>query len=151
MKVVVQRVSEASVEVEGRLTGEIAVGLAVLLGVSKTDTTRDADYLLDKILGLRIFPDEKGKMNLNIRQAGGGLLIVSQFTLYGSIRRGLRPSFDGAAPPDQAIVLYQYFLERARGTGVPVASGVFQASMRLRLVNEGPVTIICDSAERSSI
>jgi D-tyrosyl-tRNA(Tyr) deacylase len=90
-------------------------------------------------------------MNLNIRQAGGGLLIVSQFTLYGSIRRGLRPSFDGAAPPDQAIVLYQYFLERARGTGVPVASGVFQASMRLRLVNEGPVTIICDSAERSSI
>jgi D-aminoacyl-tRNA deacylase len=148
VKLVIQRVSEASVTVDGAVTGSIGTGLVVLLGVGKGDSEEDADYLLDKLLGLRIFPDENGKMNRNIQEAGGSLLIVSQFTLYADCRKGRRPSFDAAAPPVQAQALYKYFLEAAKSGPAPVECGVFQASMRVRLVNEGPVTILIDSAER---
>jgi len=118
------------------------------LGVSRQDTTADADYLLDKVLGLRIFSDEAGKMNLNVQQAGGSLLIVSQFTLCADCRKGRRPSFDPAAPPEQAQSLYNYFVESAKRGPVPVETGVFQAMMEVHLVNQGPVTILLDSADR---
>jgi D-tyrosyl-tRNA(Tyr) deacylase len=120
----------------------------VFVGIGKADTEADANYLLDKLLGLRIFPDEKGKMNRNIEEAVGSLLIVSQFTLYADCRRGRRPSFDPAAPPDRAQTLYNYFLAEARKSPVRVEAGVFQASMQVHIVNEGPVTIWIDSAER---
>lgn len=148
MRLVIQRVSEASVTVDEIITGSIGTGLVVLLGIGRGDMEEDANYLLDKLLGLRIFPDENGKMNRNIQEARGSLLIVSQFTLYADCRRGRRPSFDPAAPPDQAQALYTYFLKAARRGPVPVESGVFQAAMRVRLINEGPVTIWIDSAER---
>ena len=150
MRIVAQRVSQANVSVSGSTVGEIAQGILVFLGISRVDQQEDADYLLDKLLWLRIFPDEDRKMNLNIQQAGGALLIVSQFTLYGDCRKGRRPSFDRAAPPDRARELYQYFLESARRGPVPVRSGEFQAMMEVRLVNDGPVTIWLDSAERRS-
>jgi len=130
-------------------TGSIRTGLLVFLGVSRTDTVEDADYLTGKLLGLRIFPDEDGKMNRNVQEAGGSLLIVSQFTLYGDCRKGRRPSFDQAAPPDQAQVLYNYFVESAKRGQVPVETGVFQAMMEVYIVNDGPVTILIDSAERA--
>jgi D-tyrosyl-tRNA(Tyr) deacylase len=145
MRAVVQRVKQARVEVEGRVVGEIGPGLLVLVGVGKTDTRRDADYLADKLTGLRIFPDEAGKMNRDVREAGGGLLIVSQFTLYGDVRKGRRPAFDNAADPQLARMLYEYFIEAARARGVPVQTGIFQALMSVHLVNDGPVTIIVDS------
>ena len=145
MRTVVQRVREARVELDGRVAGQIGVGLLVLVGVAKTDTRRDADYMADKVIGLRVFPDEAGKMNRDVREAGGGLLIVSQFTLYGDVRRGRRPSFDGAAGPEQARLLYEYFVEAARARGVPVETGTFQADMSVHLINDGPVTIIVDS------
>jgi D-tyrosyl-tRNA(Tyr) deacylase len=129
-------------------TGSIQTGLLVFLGVSRTDTVEDADYLTGKLLGLRIFPDEDGKMNRNVQEAGGSLLIVSQFTLYGDCRKGRRPSFDQAAPPDQAQDLYNYFVESAKRGPVPVETGVFQAMMQVHIVNDGPVTILMDSAER---
>ena len=129
-------------------TGSIRTGLLVFLGVSRTDTVEDADYLTGKLLGLRIFPDEDGKMNRNVHEAGGSLLIVSQFTLYGDCRRGRRPSFDQAAPPEQAQNLYNYFVESAKRGPVPVETGVFQAVMQVHIVNDGPVTILIDSAER---
>jgi D-tyrosyl-tRNA(Tyr) deacylase len=144
---VVQRVSEASVTALQRTSGSIRTGLLVFLGVSRSDTTGDADYLVDKLLGLRIFPDETGKMNRNVEEAGGSLLIVSQFTLYADCRRGRRPSFDLAAPPEQAQKLYDYFVEAARRGPVSVETGIFQASMRVALVNDGPVTILIESAE----
>jgi D-tyrosyl-tRNA(Tyr) deacylase len=118
------------------------------LGVSRTDTVEDANYLAGKLLGLRIFPDEDGKMNRNVREAGGSLLIVSQFTLYGDCRRGRRPSFDRAAAPEQAQDLYNYFVESLKRGPVPVETGVFQAMMQVHIVNDGPVTILIDSAER---
>jgi D-tyrosyl-tRNA(Tyr) deacylase len=121
----------------------------VFLGVSRTDTVEDADYLTGKLLGLRIFPDEDGKMNRNVQEAGGSLLIVSQFTLYGDCRKGRRPSFDQAAPPDQAQDLYNYFVESVKRGPVPVETGVFQAMMQVHIVNDGPVTILIDSAERA--
>ena len=130
--------------------GSIRKGLVILLGVSKGDTTSDADYLLDKALGLRIFPDNQGKMNRNVQEAGGALLIVSQFTLYADCRKGRRPSFDRAAPPDHAQSLYDYFVEAARRGPVAVETGVFQATMEVHLVNSGPVTIVLDSAERGA-
>jgi len=130
-------------------TGSIRTGLLVFLGVSRTDTVEDANYLTGKLLGLRIFPDEDGKMNRNVQEAGGSLLIVSQFTLYGDCRKGRRPSFDQAAPPDQAQVLYNYFVESAKRGQVPVETGVFQAMMQVHIVNDGPVTILIDSAERA--
>jgi D-tyrosyl-tRNA(Tyr) deacylase len=145
MRAILQRVSRASVEVDGKITGEIGPGFLVLLGVGKGDTTQDADYLADKILNLRVFPDTAGKMNLSVLDSGGALLVVSQFTLYGDVRKGRRPSFDAAAPPEEANRLYQYFVEAARKSGIHVETGVFQAMMKVELVNEGPVTIICDS------
>jgi len=119
-----------------------------LVGVGRDDTEQDADYLLEKVLGLRIFPDENGKMNRNVAEAGGSLLVVSQFTLYADCRRGRRPSFDGAAPPDRALALYEYFVGKARRGPVAVETGVFQAAMQVNLVNDGPVTILMDSADR---
>ena len=146
MKLVVQRVSEARVDVDGGAVGAIRTGLLVLLGISKSDTTKDADFLLDKILYLRIFPDDAGKMNRNVQEAGGSLLLVSQFTLYGDCRKGRRPSFDLAAPPDQAQALYDYFVDAARRGPVPVATGEYRAHMQVSLVNDGPVTLILESA-----
>lgn len=149
MKLVIQRVSQARVDVNHIATGSIQSGLVVFLGVAKGDTEEDSDYLLDKLLGLRIFPDDTGKMNRNIADAGGSLLLISQFTLYGDCRKGRRPSFDRAAPPDRALALYNYFVAQARRGPVPVETGVFQASMQVHIVNEGPVTILIDSAHRS--
>jgi len=145
MRVVIQRVTQARVEVDGQVTGAIGPGLLVLLGIAKTDSERDAEYLVEKVLGIRIFPDSDGKMNRNVAEAGGSLLVVSQFTLYGDCRKGLRPSFDLAASAEQAAGLYETFVNAARKSAVPVETGVFQASMQVHLVNDGPVTIICDS------
>jgi len=145
MRVVIQRVKQARVEVDGRVTGAIGPGLLVLLGIAKTDSQKNAEYLVEKVLHIRIFPDNEGKMNRNVGEAGGSLLVVSQFTLYGDCRKGRRPSFDLAASPQEAAELYQYFVNAARKSGVPVETGVFQASMQVHLVNDGPVTIICDS------
>lgn len=147
MRAVVQRVSRASVTVDGTTVGSIDHGLLVLLGVSITDSESDADYLADKIAGLRIFEDKEGKMNLSVADAGGGVLAVSQFTLYGDVRRGKRPSFDDAARPEQARKLYEYFVEKIRAAGLQCETGQFQAMMRVELVNEGPVTIMLDSAK----
>ncbi|MGA2770258.1 MAG: D-aminoacyl-tRNA deacylase [Bryobacteraceae bacterium] len=149
MRLVIQRVREARVTVNDATAGSIRTGLLVFLGVSRTDTFEDADYLAEKLLGLRIFPDDDGKMNRNVREAGGSLLIVSQFTLYGDCRKGRRPSFDQAAPPERAQDLYNYFVESARRGPVPVETGVFQAMMQVHIVNDGPVTILIDSAERA--
>lgn len=145
MRAVVQRVSSASVEVDGAITGQIETGLLILLGVAKGDTERDADWLLDKILGLRIFEDDAGKMNRSVTDVSGALLVVSQFTLYGDTRKGRRPSFDQAAPPAEANALYEYFVAQSRARGMKTETGVFQAMMRVSLVNEGPVTLICES------
>ena len=145
MRAVVQRVSRASVAVEGKITGEIGRGFLVLLGVAKSDTAGDADYLAEKISGLRIFEDSDGKMNLALADVNGAVLVVSQFTLHGDVRRGKRPSFDSAAPPDQARKLYEYFVERVRALGLRCETGVFQAMMQVELVNDGPVTILLDS------
>jgi D-tyrosyl-tRNA(Tyr) deacylase len=145
MRAVVQRVSQAKVTVGDEVTGEIGEGLLVLLGVSNSDTERDAEYLVDKILNLRIFEDAEGKMNLSILETGGGLLAVSQFTLYGDTRRGRRPSFITAARPEEANRLYEYFVEQCRKHIGNVETGRFQAMMDVELVNDGPVTIILDS------
>jgi D-tyrosyl-tRNA(Tyr) deacylase len=146
MRAVLQRVSRAHVEIEGKISGEIEAGLLVLLGIEQKDTRRDADYLVHKVCGLRIFPDDQSRMNRSVVDTGGGLLIISQFTLYGDCRKGMRPSFDRAAKPDTARELYDYFIEQARSRVSYVATGIFQASMSVYLINEGPVTIICDSA-----
>jgi D-tyrosyl-tRNA(Tyr) deacylase len=145
MRAVVQRVSRASVAVDGTVVGAIGAGLLVLLGVAKGDDEAAAEYLADKVLGLRIFADAEGKMNLGVLEAGGALLVVSQFTLYGDARKGRRPSFDRAAPPEEARRLYERFAAAARARGARVETGVFQAMMQVELVNEGPVTILCDS------
>jgi D-tyrosyl-tRNA(Tyr) deacylase len=120
----------------------------VLIGISREDSREEADYMLDKLLGLRIFPDDNGKMNRNIGEAGGALLLVSQFTLYGDCRKGRRPSFDRAAPPNEAQTLYEYFVQSARQASVAVETGIFQAAMEVHLINEGPVTILLDSDDR---
>jgi D-tyrosyl-tRNA(Tyr) deacylase len=133
------------VEVDGATVGEIGLGLLVLLGVTKTDTQADADFLADKLIQLRIFPDEAGKMNRSLLDTGGSLLAVSQFTLYGDCRKGRRPSFDNAAPAEQARALYEAFVEKARAAGVRVETGVFQAHMAVSLVNDGPVTFLLES------
>jgi D-tyrosyl-tRNA(Tyr) deacylase len=145
MRIIIQRVREARVESEGRVTGAIGKGLVVFLAIAKTDSHKDADYLTDRLLGLRIFPDDDDKMNRSIQDVGGSLLIVSNFTLYADCRKGRRPSFDLAAEPDQANVLYNYFVERARASAVPVQTGIFRASMNVHLINDGPVTLLCDS------
>ncbi len=145
MRAVVQRVSRAKVTVDGRITGEIQRGLLVLLGVSTVDVDKDADYLIDKIVNLRIFDDADGKMNLSLAELDGEMLVVSQFTLYGDTRRGRRPSFIAAAGGENATRLYEYFVDRARGSVRNVATGEFGAMMDVELVNDGPVTIILDS------
>ena len=147
MRAVVQRVSRAKVTVNGETTGEIGLGLLVLLGVGAGDTRAEADYLAEKTIGLRIFEDAGGKMNLSVAEVGGALLVVSQFTLYGDARRGKRPSFDAAAPPGQARELYEYFVGRVCSAGLPCETGRFQETMQVELANEGPVTILLDSAK----
>ena len=151
MRAVVQRVSRAQVNVGAEVVGKIGSGLLVLLGVSKTDTHADADYLAQKIIGLRIFDDENGKMNLSLTDTGGSILCVSQFTLYGDVRKGKRPSFDQAAPPQIANELYEYFVQKNRDAGFSCETGRFQAMMQLELVNDGPVTILLDSTRLSDI
>jgi D-aminoacyl-tRNA deacylase len=147
MRLVLQRVSEASVSTGGITVGSIRTGLLILAGMARSDTISEVNYLSDKVLGLRIFPDDSGKMNRNVEDAGGALLVVSQFTLYGDCRKGRRPSFDEAAPPEQAQSLYNYFVEKLRSGPVPVETGVFQAMMEVHLVNQGPVTILMDTAD----
>jgi len=148
MRAVVQRVSRCRVAVEGNAIGEIGAGLLVLLGVSKTDAEPAADCLVEKIIALRIFEDAEGKMNLSVQEAGGALLVVSQFTLYGDVRRGRRPSFDGAARPEEARRLYEYFVAKVRAAGLRCETGQFQAMMEVELVNSGPVTILLDSEKQ---
>ena len=145
MRAVVQRVSHASVMVNGEVTGEIGQGLLVLLGVARDDSEADADYLADKVAGLRIFEDEAGKMNLSVTEVGGAVLAVSQFTLFGDARRGKRPSFDAAARPEHAKALYENFVERIRACGLRCETGRFQEMMEVELVNDGPVTMLLDS------
>ena len=145
MRTVVQRVSRAKVTVGGRVTGEIGSGLLILLGVSVNDNTASADYLVEKVCGLRIFDDAEGKMNLALTNIDGGLLVVSQFTLYGDTRHGRRPSFISAAKGSDAIRLYEYFVAKCRETVTNVETGEFGAMMDVELVNDGPVTIILDS------
>jgi D-tyrosyl-tRNA(Tyr) deacylase len=147
MRAVVQRVSHAKVTVNGRIAGEIALGLLVLLGVGREDTESDVNYLAEKIVGLRIFADADEKMNLSVVDVGGSVLVVSQFTLYGDLRRGKRPSFDAAAAPDTAQKLYQLFVERIRSAGLRCETGRFQQVMQVELVNEGPVTVLLDSGK----
>jgi D-aminoacyl-tRNA deacylase len=148
MRAVVQRVTRAKVTVEDRVVGEIGPGLLILLGITHDDTEADADYLASKIVALRIFDDAAGKMNVSVRDAGGGLLVVSQFTLYGDVRRGLRPSWSDAAPPEIAEPLYQYFVESSRKLIEPVETGSFRAMMQVELVNDGPVTLLLDTDHR---
>jgi D-tyrosyl-tRNA(Tyr) deacylase len=145
MRAVVQRVTRAIVEVEGAVAGEIGAGLLVLLGVAKPDIAADAEFLAEKIAGLRIFADDAGKMNRSLIEAGGAILAVSQFTLYGDCRKGRRPSFDLAAPAEQARALYEQFVAALRRAGVRVETGIFQAHMAVSLVNDGPVTLIVES------
>ena len=145
MRAVVQRVTRASVTVDGEITGAIERGLVVLLGVAQDDTKTDADYLAPKIASLRIFDDSEGKMNVSLKDIDGGLLVVSQFTLYGDVRRGLRPSWSDAAPPEIAEPLYEYFVETSRKLIARVATGSFRKTMQVELVNDGPVTILLDS------
>jgi len=147
MRAVVQRVSRAKVTVNEWIAGEIGMGLLVLLGVGQADTEVDVSYLAEKIAGLRIFEDDDGKMNRSVREVGGSVLAVSQFTLYGDVRRGKRPSFDDAAPPDHARRLYDLFVERIRAAGLRCETGRFQEMMQVELVNDGPVTILLDSAK----
>lgn len=145
MRAVVQRVSRAKVTVNGHSSGEIGLGLLVLLGVGHNDSESDVDYLAQKITGLRIFEDAEGKMNRSVVDVGGSVLAVSQFTLYGDVRRGKRPSFDDAAPPEQARKLYELFVQRIQAAGLRCETGRFQEMMQVELVNEGPVTILLDS------
>lgn len=148
MRAVIQRVTRARVTVEERTTGEIGKGLLILLGVTHDDKQEDADYLAAKIVALRIFDDADGKMNVSVKDVGGGLLVVSQFTLHGDVRRGLRPSWSDAAPPEVAEPLYDYFVDRCRKLIQPVETGSFRAMMQVELINDGPVTLILDSSNR---
>src|SRR5438046_4952337 len=145
MRAVVQRVTRASVTVDHKIVGEIGIGLVVLLGIARDDTEKDAEYLVEKIAALRIFDDESGRMNRSVTDVHGGVLIVSQFTLYGDVRRGLRPSWIDAAPPEMSEPLYDFFVRQARTTIDDVATGKFQAMMQVDLVNDGPMTILMAS------
>ncbi len=144
MRVVLQRVSRASVTVGGRVTGAIGRGFLLLAGFHLTDTQDQVDWMAAKVAGLRLFPDDEGKMNLGLAEVDGGVLVVSQFTLYGDAERGRRPSFIEAARPEQAIPLYERFLDRLRGAGLPVAAGEFGADMQVELLNDGPVTLLLE-------
>jgi D-aminoacyl-tRNA deacylase len=148
MRAVIQRVTHAKVEVDGTVRGEIGPGLLVLLGVARTDGPEDAEFLANKAVQLRIFNDDQGKMNRSLADTGGSMLAVSQFTLYGDCRKGRRPSFDDAAPPELARDLYEQFVAAARRTGIRVETGVFQAHMQVTLLNDGPVTLIVESPAR---
>lgn len=145
MRAVIQRVSQGSVAVSGTVTGEISQGLVVLLGVAEEDTEKDADYIADKVVNLRVFEDENGKMNRSIQDVGGSVLSVSQFTLYGDCRKGRRPSFTQAAGPEKAKALYDYFNGKIRGAGIRTEEGIFQAEMLVKIYNDGPVTMLLDS------
>ncbi len=145
MRAIVQRVEHASVKVDGDMVGNIGKGLLVLLGVGKEDREEDLDYMLDKVLGLRIFQDENDKMNLSLRDIEGELLVVSQFTLYGDVRKGKRPSFSDSANPDYAKELYEKFVDKCREDGIKTETGIFGADMNVDLLNQGPVTIMLDS------
>jgi D-aminoacyl-tRNA deacylase len=147
MRAVVQRVSRARVTVNAEVTGEISTGLLILLAVANADTDKDLDYMVDKIVGLRVFEDADGKMNRSVAEAGGAILAVSQFTLYGDVRRGKRPSFDDAARPEQARAMYDQFVTRVRAAGLRCETGRFQEMMDVELVNDGPVTILFDSSK----
>ena len=147
MRALLQRVTQASVVVEGAVVGEIGPGLLILLGVAKPDTVVDAEFLADKALNLRIFPDADGKMNRSLIDVQGSLLVVSQFTLYGDCRKGRRPGFDAAASAEQARSLYEAFVEISRRSGLRVETGVFQAHMEVALVNDGPVTLMLETGE----
>lgn len=145
MRMVIQRVTEASVTVDDKVVGSIGRGIAVLLGVAKGDTEKEADYLANKLINLRIFEDDAGKMNLSLQDVGGELLVVSQFTLLGDCRKGRRPGFSNAAPPEEADRLYLYFVEQLREKGLHVETGQFQAMMLVKIHNDGPVTFVIDS------
>lgn len=149
MRAVVQRVSRAAVKVGDELTGEISWGLLVLLGVAREDTEGDADHVAEKIAGLRVFEDDAGKMNLSAKDIGGAVLAVSQFTLFGDVRRGKRPSFEEAARPERARELYEYFVGQVRGLGLRCETGRFQEMMEVESINSGPVTILVDSKKTS--
>lgn len=149
MKAVIQRVKEAQVRVEGRVIGRIDQGILVLLGVEIGDACSDAEWMAEKIVNLRIFPDEAGKMNLALAEVGGSMLAVSQFTLAGNCSKGRRPSFDTAAAPEEANRLYTYFMGKVWELGVPVQSGIFQADMEVSLVNDGPVTFVLESPKKA--
>ena len=145
MRAILQRVSEAQVQIDGATVGEIGHGLLVLLGVTKSDTAEQARWLADKIVSLRIFNDAEGKMNLDVAEVGGAILVVSQFTLYGDCSKGRRPSFIDAAAPETAIPLYEEFINTVKAHGIPTATGRFGAMMQVSLINDGPVTLILDS------
>ncbi len=147
MRLLIQRVTRAEVRVDGVMKGAIGPGILALIGIARNDSERDADYMLEKLANLRIFPDAEGKMNLSALDTAAGLLIVSQFTLYGDCRKGRRPGFDGAAPPDRARQLYDYFVACARTTGLTVQTGIFQAHMEVELTNDGPVTLMLESPQ----
>lgn len=147
MRFVIQRVKEAKVEVEGRITGAISDGFLVLIGIAEGDGVQEADKMVKKLLGMRIFADEAGKMNLSLDDVGGELLLVSQFTLYADCKKGNRPSFTRAAGPDEANQLYEYIIQQCRQSGKTVECGIFGADMKVSLVNDGPFTVILDSAE----
>lgn len=148
MKAVLQRVTRASVEVDGNVVGQVEAGLLVLLGVAKGDGQSDVDYLVERIRTLRIFCDEQGKLNRALTEISGSVLLVSQFTLLGNIAKGRRPSFDDAAPPDQARALYEQVVADLKAQGTPVQTGIFAAHMKVELVNDGPVTMLLDSRLR---
>jgi D-tyrosyl-tRNA(Tyr) deacylase len=148
MRAVIQRVTRASVTIDGEIVGEIGNGLVVLLGITQDDTKDDADYLAPKIIALRIFDDAEGRMNVSVRDIDGGLLVVSQFTLYGDVRRGLRPSWSDAAPPETAEPLYDYFVESSRKLLGRVETGSFRKMMQVALINDGPVTLMLDSRKQ---
>lgn len=145
MMAIIQRVSEASVRVNEKLVSQIGIGILIFLGIEKQDCEKDADYLTKKILNLRIFEDSNGKMNLSLKDIGGEILVVSEFTLAGDVRKGNRPSFDNAMPPEDAEKLYRYFIEKLKVSGIPVKEGVFRSFMSVSLKNEGPVTFIIRS------
>ena len=145
MKLVIQRVKNAKVDVDNKTIGQIGQGFLVLLGVGPEDTTKNADYLIQKLINLRVFKDSEDKMNLSIKDISGELLIVSQFTLYADCKKGNRPSFINAAPPDKANELYEYFVNQTKNTGIKVQTGSFGADMKVSLLNDGPVTIILEN------
>jgi D-tyrosyl-tRNA(Tyr) deacylase len=145
MRALVQRVSEASVEVDHAIVGRIGRGILVFLGVHESDVETNAEYLANKVIELRIFPDSEGKMNLSLRDILGEMLVVSQFTLYGDTSKGKRPSYSRAARPEVAVRLYDYFVQKCKESSLRVATGIFQADMKVRLINDGPVTLICSS------